>query len=396
MKISPRQQGVLILLFGIVAVSPDALLLRMLEKLGITVQIILFWKSIFKVVLVMGYILGTVGLSKTIIGMKNGPTYVLNASIFQTCMEFGFTNMFLETTVARALLFYSLNPLWSAIMGRVFLGDQVHFHTKVTLVFAFISIFFTFGSQIFSNEKSEGRASIFGDLIAIGTGLATSAYITTVRMAHKKYPDIYLVPATVIGSLFTSLVLLIVLFSNSNFNLIPKPDHSNKLDLVFILLISDALSVSIVYVCLTLASQYLIGAEVSLLTLLESILGPLLVFFIFGETPGPWTLTGGILLLLTLMFHEIYNLYLIRKSKNTIHENHENPITTPFLSLIDERIETKIDINIDINVDNSIDNTVDKSIDNNINSVDKNVDIDNSLDKNIDKSINSNALKEVP
>jgi hypothetical protein len=51
------------------------------------------------------------------------------------------------------------------------------------------------------------------------------------------------------------------------------------------------------------------GAEVSLITLLETILGPFFIFLWFGETPGPWTLAGGALLFATLVLHEAAGMF---------------------------------------------------------------------------------------
>jgi hypothetical protein len=59
---------------------------------------------------------------------------------------------------------------------------------------------------------------------------------------------------------------------------------------------------------MNVAPRYITGAEVSLITLLETVLGPVIVFFWFGEVPGVFTLLGGGLLLATLTAHELVGL----------------------------------------------------------------------------------------
>ena len=51
------------------------------------------------------------------------------------------------------------------------------------------------------------------------------------------------------------------------------------------------------------------GGEVALITLLEVVLGPLFIYFRFGEIPSGWTVAGGALLLGTLAAHEACGLH---------------------------------------------------------------------------------------
>jgi hypothetical protein len=204
-------------------------------------------------------------------------------------------------------------------MGYFFLGDKIRFHTKITLVLALISVLLTFCPQLFLKVKSEGRASTFGDMIAVGTGISTSAYITIVRAAEKQNPKIYLLPSTVIGGLASSLIVVLVLVSNNNARFMISPDDSKDTSLAYLYIFGDALCVSIIYVSLTYSSKHVPGAEVSLITLLESVLGPLMVFIVFGETPGPFTLAGGGLLLISLACHEIAAMKLMNQEINKIN-----------------------------------------------------------------------------
>ena len=72
---------------------------------------------------------------------------------------------------------------------------------------------------------------------------------------------------------------------------------------------ADAIAVACFYVALLYAPRYITGGEVALITLLEVVLGPLFIYFRFGEIPSGWTVAGGALLLGTLAAHEACGLH---------------------------------------------------------------------------------------
>ena len=62
---------------------------------------------------------------------------------------------------------------------------------------------------------------------------------------------------------------------------------------------------------LTIAPRYLPTPEVSLLLLLEAVLGPLLVWWVVGESPGSRGLIGGGIVVATLL---VLNVVALRTS----------------------------------------------------------------------------------
>ena len=68
------------------------------------------------------------------------------------------------------------------------------------------------------------------------------------------------------------------------------------------------------YPFLYAAPKLITGAEISMVILLECVMGPLWVYVGFGTVPGISTLAGGALLLLTLLAHEAHALW---ESKRT-------------------------------------------------------------------------------
>jgi drug/metabolite transporter (DMT)-like permease len=56
---------------------------------------------------------------------------------------------------------------------------------------------------------------------------------------------------------------------------------------------------------LMLGPRYLPAPEVSMITLLEVILGPLLVWAVIGENPGQMSLIGGAVIVVTVALHTL-------------------------------------------------------------------------------------------
>ena len=127
--------------------------------------------------------------------------------------------------------------------------------------------------------------------LVCATGLAVGAVI--IRSAKK----ISLVPSAMLGKL---MVALIALFFANQFKL-------EGYDLTIIPLMC-IMCVAIPFVLITLAPRYIMAAEVNLFFLLETILGPVWVWMVIHEQPSIETITGGIVIIVTIGIHSIFTL----------------------------------------------------------------------------------------
>lgn len=180
----------------------------------------------------------------------------------------------------------------------------------VALIFALISVLLTFGSEVVEHKPSgESGATVKGDLLAVATGVVTSCFICVVRAAEQTSPLVNMQPTPAIGAamLFTGLGAVMSV-NGQSFQ--PEDDGEMSAAVWFALVFVDAVCVSLILVAFTLAPKTLSGAEVSLISLLEVVFGPIIVFLVLGDVPGPWTLAGGGLLLATLALHEISGMPL--------------------------------------------------------------------------------------
>jgi drug/metabolite transporter (DMT)-like permease len=166
------------------------------------------------------------------------------------------------------------------------------------MVMSLVSVLITFIPLIVLGQSSSSAdSSIFGDLVAVATGLTMSLVIFVNRAAALHDPDIYMLVGAVLGSFMCCLITGTIM-AGTGTPFVPP-------DLTFFgVLAVDGLCVAVLLVALTLAPRTLLGVEVSLISLLETILAPLIVFFWFGEVPALWTFVGGGLLVATVVAHE--------------------------------------------------------------------------------------------
>jgi drug/metabolite transporter (DMT)-like permease len=66
--------------------------------------------------------------------------------------------------------------------------------------------------------------------------------------------------------------------------------------------------VALPFVLVTIAPRYITAAEVNLFFLLETILGPIWVWFIIKEQPSIETIIGGITIIITIAIHSAISL----------------------------------------------------------------------------------------
>ena len=77
---------------------------------------------------------------------------------------------------------------------------------------------------------------------------------------------------------------------------------------LFIVPLMCILCVAIPFVLVTIAPRFITAAEVNLFFLLETIIGPIWVWFIINERPSIETLQGGVIIITTIAIHSFLKL----------------------------------------------------------------------------------------
>jgi drug/metabolite transporter (DMT)-like permease len=196
------------------------------------------------------------------------------------------------TSVANTLVILSSAPIFAAILSLIILKENQRPITWLVIALSFISIFII-------GLGSYGNSGLSGDLFALACAATTGSSAVLVR--YKK--DIDLVPSVIFGSILVAL-----------FALTHSPELViNTTQIVYLAIIGFIL-VPFAFIMLTIAPRFTSSAEVQLVFLLEAILGPLWVWLVISEQPGPYTLVGGIMLLISVSW------FAISATKNSVEQ----------------------------------------------------------------------------
>jgi len=271
---SDRSKGILMSLVGVAILSPDSLLIRLA---GLEDYTLIFYRGLFPACAISLILWWHYRAEFFPALMRIGWAGIINAGLF-ALVNISFISAIQRTTVANTLLLLSSAPIFAAVLSLVVLRENQRPSTWLIIAISLFSI-------VIIGWGSYGHTGLSGDLLALGCALVTAASAVLVRY-HK---DIDLVPSVILGSLITAVYAL----SQSPELLISSQQ------LAYVGIIGFVL-VPIAFILLTIAPRFANSAEVQLVYLLESILGPLWVWLIIRETPSLNTLVGGSLLLVSV------------------------------------------------------------------------------------------------
>ena len=272
-----QQKGSLMAFVAVMFITPDSLFIRLssVDTWGLV-----FYRGAipFVVVLLGMLIIYRLSFFKLLLGNSiYGLSYIFTFSLTNITFVLSIQN----TNVANTLVMIALAPMLSAIFGTIFLKEKPDRNTIIAIIITFISVLY-----IFYDSVKVGN--ILGDILGFITAIGLAAGATIIR-AGKKFN---LVPSAVVGKL---MVAIVALFFIDSFEL--------KNNDIFIIPTMCIICVAIPFVLVTIAPRYITGAEVNLFFLLETIFGPIWVWFVIKEQPSLETIQGGIIIILTIAVH---------------------------------------------------------------------------------------------
>jgi drug/metabolite transporter (DMT)-like permease len=217
--------------------------------------------------------------------LSNGWRGIAYALVF-TITNITFVISIENTNVANTLIMIALAPMLSAVLSFIFLKEIPDKKTWVAIIVTTLAVIYIFFDAIDAGD-------ILGNALGLLTafGLAVGAVI--VRSARK----IDLVPSAMFGKL---LVALTAFYFSDNLSLVGN-------DIIIVPLMC-VMCVAVPFVLVTIAPRFITAAEVNLFFLMETILGPLWVWFVILEQPSIETIIGGILIIITITIHSILSL----------------------------------------------------------------------------------------
>ncbi|MEH6628977.1 MAG: DMT family transporter [Motiliproteus sp.] len=267
-------KGFLLTAFGVLVLSFDALLIRLIEADSFS---LLFWRGLL------------LSLVVTLWCRYRSPdqslfcidgTYIRSSVLF-VVSTITFVCAINLTSVANVLVIISAQPLLAAVMARLFLGEKSSPVTWVAIIISMLGIAWV---MIGSWESP----NLTGDLIALLCGLTLSAKFVNDRAASRRN----MTPALISAGLMIAAISAVY----------GQPLGLQGSDWGWMLLLC-LLIIPLAFILITLGPMRIPAAEVGMLMLLETAAGPLWVWLLLNETPSREALEGGSVVIGTLLIH---------------------------------------------------------------------------------------------
>ena len=183
------------------------------------------------------------------------------------------------TSAANAILLQYTAPIWVAIFSYWFLGERLHRMDYVAIAVILAGMLLFFGDAL-------TPAGLLGNVLAVLAGVAM-AWMT---LFMRKQKDSSTLEAVLLGNLLAAAVGLPFLFMSS----------IQPLDWAIVGFLG-VFQLGLPFILYATAIRSLSAIEAILISCLEPILNPILVFLVIGETPGPMAMAGGVIVLLAVL-----------------------------------------------------------------------------------------------
>jgi drug/metabolite transporter (DMT)-like permease len=248
---------------------------------------ITFLRSLFSAIFVLGALLWQQGASRTVLTVRRVGWLGLLCGVMWCVMFVCYMIALTKTTVANTLVVMSISPLLTAFLAWLILKQVVPARTWCAILVAFVGILWMFAQSM----SALGGQDLFGMMIALAVPFAAAINIITTKKAGH---GIDLIPAILLGSLFSAGLMLPLAW----------PLQASLHDVVIMATLGFF---QLGFPCMLMikASRSLTAPEMSLLALLEVLLGPLWAWLGVGEVPAQQTLVGGAVVLMALIFNEL-------------------------------------------------------------------------------------------
>ncbi|MDB4019916.1 DMT family transporter [Planktomarina temperata] len=272
---APRSQktiGLTLAIFGALLLTPDTLFMRLSQLDGFNM---LLWRgglSDLAYFMIWLWMRGPRDLSN--IWTRNFAIIVAcqtgNAALFSLAIALA--------PVTVVLIGVATVPIFAALLSRLLLGEALSMRTLITAAMVFLGLFISvLGSD--DGHLMLDLTTLIGAGLGLGVAFSLAMNFTIIR----KDTDVPFVLAIAVGAI-AAAGLAAVFATTLAWPALPQM-AAIALTGIFILPLS--------FVTLSYAARFVPSSTVSLIMLLETVLGPLWVWWGIGEAPSAMMLIGG-------------------------------------------------------------------------------------------------------
>ena len=283
---NPAVFGILLALLGVLILTPDTLVMRLS---GLERWPLMGWRGIL-----MGATLFFIWRlfpsqdrlqELRSLGSWQGILVVIAFGLNSITFTLGIA----ETSVIVVLTAVALMPLVAAMLSFFMLGEKQGWLGWLTIMLAMLGVVIVVMDG--GNALGQPQGSVW---LGAAYGLVTAFGLALTFTVTRKYPALSILPACALGS-FLSGVVGFALSADGTIFIAP----------IWTIMVMGMLILPLSFTCLGIAPRYISSAIVSLMMLLEMVIGPFWVWLGIGERPTATMIGGSLFVLCVLMLHVV-------------------------------------------------------------------------------------------
>ncbi len=270
-----RRFGYLITILGVLWISPDALMQRLIDDDPVAV---IGWRGALSMLTLSVYLYWR-DRGALIERLRAGGWRLIVLSILYATNSGAFVLAIDLSSVADVLVILAATPLCAAVLAWFVLREVPDRRTSLAIALGGVGVLIAAAGGI-------SGGSTLGMALAVLTTVNLAAQFTMLR----RWPQVDNVAAVFVGSFFMGVF---------GFTF-AEPLAMEGMSLFWACVLGLCLT-PVAFTLVTVGPRYIGAAEVSLLMLLETALGPLWVWLAMGEVPASTALIGGAVIVLAIL-----------------------------------------------------------------------------------------------
>ncbi len=204
-----------------------------------------------------------------------------------------------NTTTANLVFILAFNTMFAALLSWLFLGERLRGGTLLAMAAMILGILIIVWDSV-------GTGNLFGDLMAACSALTIASAITISRASGEDMG-------------FTALVGVVFPLAVAAFMV---GGQGFRIEEPWWIVFNGAVIMPVSFFCLAQGPRYISGPEVAMFYLLETVLAPVWMWIIFYETPTRNSMIGGVILIVALVAHSIWQLIEGRRRRAEVAVNY--------------------------------------------------------------------------
>jgi drug/metabolite transporter (DMT)-like permease len=264
-------RGSILVAGSAVAYSSAGYFTRLIE---LDVPTVLFWRGLYAGLFMSACIVLAHG-RETLATVRNIGVPGILVTILSALATICYLNALRLTTVAEVMAINATSPFISGILAWLVVGERERWQVILASLFALAGIIVMVGPGAL-------RGQIGGALLAFAMTFSFALMIVIMRV--KK--SVSMLPASCLSAFFSSIAVWPIASATI-------PDRRTMVLLALFGIVQFGLGL----ILLTLGARLVTALRASLLSRLQTVLGPTWVWLAFGELPPATTLVGGSIVL---------------------------------------------------------------------------------------------------